>query len=119
METKFIKFAVETRFTRLGVETTPGTEERYPAVPRPLTVEATWVSRYVVETKLVRFAVETRFTKFWVETKLFRLAVDTKLTKLAVETKLARLGVETTPGTEERYPAVPRPLTVDANWVSR
>jgi hypothetical protein len=71
----------------------------YPEVPRPLTVDATWVSRYAVETKLFRFAVETRFTKFWVETKLFRLAVDTKFTKLAVETKLARLGVETTPET--------------------
>jgi hypothetical protein len=86
--------AVETKLRRLGVETTPGTEERYPAVPRPLTVEATWVSKYVVETKLARFAVETRLVKLAVETKLFKLAVETKLIKLAVETKLVRLGVE-------------------------
>jgi hypothetical protein len=55
VDTKLIKLAVETKLIRLGVETTPGTEERYPAVPRPLTVEATWVSRYVVETKFTRF----------------------------------------------------------------
>jgi hypothetical protein len=101
---------VETKFSRLGVETTPGTEERYPAVPRPLTVEATWVSRYVVDTKFVKLAVETKFTRFWVETKF---------TRFCVETKLIKFGVETTPGTEERYPAVPRPLTVEATWVSR
>jgi hypothetical protein len=71
--------------------------ETYPAVPNPVTVEASCVSRKVVDTKLVRLAVETRFTK------------------LAVETKLARLGVETTPETLETYPDVPNPLTVDAN----
>jgi hypothetical protein len=97
VETKFIKFCVETKLRRLGVETTPGTEERYPAVPRPLTVDATWVSRYVVETKFRRFAVDTKFVK------------------LAVETKLRRLGVETTPriDAELTYPAVPSPATVD------
>jgi hypothetical protein len=60
------------------VETTPGTDERYPAVPRPLTVEATWVSRYVVETKFVRFAVDTKLIKLAVETKLVRLGVEIK-----------------------------------------
>ncbi len=63
---------------RLGVETTPGTEERYPAVPRPLTVDATWVSRYVVDTKLTKFCVETKFIKLAVETKLVRLGTEMK-----------------------------------------
>jgi hypothetical protein len=45
--------------------------------------------------------------------------VDTKLFRFAVDTKLRRLGVETTPATLEIYPEVPRPLTVDASWVSR
>ncbi len=54
---------------RLGVETTPGTEERYPAVPRPLTVDATWVSRYVVDTKFIKLAVETKLVKLGVEMK--------------------------------------------------
>ena len=72
------KLAVETKLRRLGVETTPGTEERYPAVPRPLIVEATWVSKYVVETKLIKLAVETKLIKFAVETKLVRLGVEIK-----------------------------------------
>jgi hypothetical protein len=76
VETKFIKFCVETKLRRLGVETTPGTEERYPAVPRPLTVDAIWVSRYVVDTKLRRFAVETKFIKLAVETRLVRFGVE-------------------------------------------
>jgi hypothetical protein len=116
VETKFIKLAVETKLRRLGVETTPGTEERYPAVPRPLTVEATWVSRYVVETKLAKLAVETRLVRLAVEIKFVRFAVDTKFIKLAVETKFIKLAVETTPGTDERYPAVPNPLTVDVRF---
>ena len=69
---------METKLIRLGVETTPGTEERYPAVPRPLTVEATWVSRYVVDTKLTKFCVETKFIKLAVETKLVRLGTEMK-----------------------------------------
>ena len=44
---------------KLAVETTPVMEETYPEVPRPLTVEASWVSRKVVETKLAKLAVET------------------------------------------------------------
>ena len=45
-----------------------------------------------------------------------RLAVETKFVRFAVETKLSKLAVETTPGTEERYPAVPNPLTVDVRF---
>ena len=89
----------------MAVETTPVILETYPEVPRPLTVEAIWVSRKVVETKLARLAVETWLTK---------LAVETKLTRLAVETKFARFAVETTPVILETYPEVPRPLTVEA-----
>ena len=44
---------------KLAVETTPVIEETYPEVPNPLTVEANWVSKKVVETKLARLAVET------------------------------------------------------------
>jgi hypothetical protein len=40
-----MRFAVETKFIKLGVETTPVILEIYPDVPNPLTVEATWVSR--------------------------------------------------------------------------
>jgi len=40
VDTKLVKFAVETKLRRLGVETTPETLEIYPEVPRPLTVEA-------------------------------------------------------------------------------
>ena len=45
MDTKLFRFAVDTKFSKLGVETTPETLEIYPEVPRPLTVEASWVSR--------------------------------------------------------------------------
>jgi hypothetical protein len=45
VETRFIKLAVETKLRRLGVETTPATLEIYPEVPRPLTVDASCVSR--------------------------------------------------------------------------
>jgi hypothetical protein len=48
-------------------------------------VEATWVSKYVVETKL---------TKFCVDTKLRRFCVDTRFIKLGVETIPVRLGME-------------------------
>ena len=44
---------------KLVVETTPVMLETYPEVPRPLTVEANWVSRKVVETRLAKLAVET------------------------------------------------------------
>ena len=32
----------------------------YPAVPKPTTVEPSWVARYVVDTKSERFAVDTK-----------------------------------------------------------
>ena len=69
-----------------------------------------------VETRLVKLAVETKFVRLAVETRLVKLAVDTKLVRLAVETKLARLGVETTPETDEIYPIVPKPVTVDVRF---
>ena len=42
VETKFTRFAVETKFTKLAVETIEPKNivERYPAVPRPITVDA-------------------------------------------------------------------------------
>jgi hypothetical protein len=72
--------------------------------------------RLAVETRLVKLAVETKFVRLAVETRLVKLAVDTKLVRLAVETKLARLGVETTPETDEIYPIVPKPVTVDVRF---
>ena len=87
--------------SKFAVETIPVILETYPEVPRPLTVEANCVSRKVVETRFAKLAVETR------------------LTRLAVETRFARLAVETTPVILETYPEVPRPLTVEANCVSR
>ena len=40
------------------METTPGTLERYPAVPRPLTVDTRELLRNEVETKLSKLGVE-------------------------------------------------------------
>ena len=42
-------------------------------------------------------------------TRFARLAVETKLAKLAVDTKFPRFAAVTL----DRYPAVPRPITVD------
>ena len=41
MEIRPVRFAVDTRFTRFAVETTEfqSIVEKYPAVPRPITVE--------------------------------------------------------------------------------
>jgi len=50
-----------------------------------------------------RFAVDTKDTRFAVETKPAKFPVDTKLERLI----------------EERYPAVPRPITVDPSCVAR
>jgi len=50
----------------------------YPEVPRPMTVDASWVFKKLVETKLVKLAVETKFIKLAVETKLVRLGVEIK-----------------------------------------
>ena len=65
--------------------------------------------------------VDTKFAKLAVDTKLARFAVDTKFAKLAVDTKLARLCVLTI-GPKlivERYPVVPRPITVEPSCVAR
>jgi hypothetical protein len=70
--------------------------DKYPAEPRPITVEPSWVAKYDVLIKLTRFALETKLAKLAVETKLAKLAVETKLAKLAVETRLAKFAVLTT-----------------------
>ena len=88
------------------------------------------MARYEVLTKFARLAVEiwpaklavdTKFTRFAVDTKFARFAVETKLAKFAVETRFARLPVLTTgPSTRvERYPAVPRPITVEPSCVAK
>ena len=84
----------------------PLTEEIYPDVANPLTVEASWVSKKDVLTK---------FNKLGLETKLRRLGVETKLNKLGLEINPNKLGVEMKPLTDDTYPEVARPLTVDAN----
>jgi hypothetical protein len=113
-------------------------EEINPTVPRPITVEFNW---------LVRYDVDTKFNKLGVETKpgWLRVAVDTKLRRLGVETRFKRLGTEinrwideanswgsmklltnlSNPATvetsweEEMNPTVPRPITVEFNWLVR
>jgi hypothetical protein len=80
--------------------------ERYPAVPRPASVDANVVSRYEVLTNRDKLAVLTRLARF------------------AVEVKFAKLAVLTTPPIVmfppvEIYPAVPRPITVDVRSFTR
>ena len=55
VETKFAKFAVEIWFAKFAVLTSEPrtTVERYPAVPRPITV-------------LVRFACTSAVGEFWI-----------------------------------------------------
>ena len=63
-------------------------------------------------------AVETRLVKLAVDTKLVKLAVETRLAKFAVETRFVRFAVLINPFiTEDKYPAVPRPITVDVRFV--
>jgi hypothetical protein len=63
-------------------------------------------------------AVETRFAKFAVETRFAKFAVETRFAKFAVETRRAKFAVLTRPNPPmfvsalERYPTVPRPITV-------
>ena len=57
MLTKFVRFAVLTKFARFAVLTCPFKfavlinppgrikEDKYPTVPRPITVEATWLAK--------------------------------------------------------------------------
>ena len=68
-------------------------------------------------TIFARLAVEIRFTKLAVLVRSARLAVETNLARFAVETKLAKLAVLATDpqGIVERYPIVPRPITVEAS----
>ena len=63
---------------------------------------------------MARLAVEIRLARLAVLIRLARLAVLTKLARLAVEIKSARLAVLTSEPktTVERYPTVPRPITV-------
>ena len=59
MDTKeLLKNEVETKFNKLADETTPGTLERYPALPRPLTVDTKELLRKEVETRLAKLGVE-------------------------------------------------------------
>jgi hypothetical protein len=53
-----------------------------------------------------------------VETRLKRLGLETKLNKLGVDTRLKRFAVDTSPIREadERYPALPNPVTVDCRF---
>ena len=83
--------------------------ERYPTVPKPMTVEPSCVWRYDVDTSVAKLAVETRFAKFAVETRFAKFAVLTKLAKLAV---LTRPNPPMFVSALERYPTVPKPMTV-------
>jgi hypothetical protein len=58
--------------------------DRYPADPRPTTVEPICVVRYVVDTKVARFAVDTKLVRFAVDIKFARFAVEICPDKLAV-----------------------------------
>ena len=96
VETKLIKFAVETKLRRLGTEIKGRIEE----------------ANSFGSIKLLMYCSRPRVVerRFWVEIKFKRFGV---------ETKFVRLAVETTPVILETYPEVPRPPTVEANWVSR
>jgi hypothetical protein len=63
----------------------PLTEETYPEAPRPLTVDANWVSRKDVLTKFNKLGLEIRLNKFGDDTKVNKLGVDTNPSKLGVE----------------------------------
>jgi hypothetical protein len=83
--------------------------ERYPTVPKPMTVEPSCVWRYDVDTSVAKLAVETRFAKFAVETRFAKFAVETRRAKFAV---LTRPNPPMFVSALERYPTVPRPITV-------
>jgi hypothetical protein len=65
-------------FSSPAVVETRESEEIYPEVPRPVTVEARRVSKNPVETKFTKLGVETRFKRFGVDTKFKRFAVETR-----------------------------------------
>jgi hypothetical protein len=53
---------VETKDVRFAVETKPpiaGSVDKYPALPRPITVDVSCEARKLVETRFAKFAVET------------------------------------------------------------
>ena len=103
--------AVETKLARFAVETNPpiaGNVERYPRVPRPITVEVSCEAKYVVDTKFDKFAVETKEARLAVEIWEAKFAVETRLARLAVDTKFTRFALEI-------YPTEPKPITVDVN----
>ena len=92
----------------------------------------TKVARLAVDTKFAKFAVEIRFAKFAVEIRFARLAVEIRFAKFAVETRFAKFAVETkfvrlavliNPFgivafvAEDKYPTVPRPITVLVRFV--
>ena len=88
METReLLKKEVETKFAKLAVETTPGTLDRYPAVPSPITVDTRELLKKEVETTpgiLERYPAVPRPT-----------TVDTReLLKNEVETRFCRFGDE-------------------------
>jgi hypothetical protein len=62
-----------------------------------------------VDTSVAKFAVETRFAKFAVETRFAKFAVETRRAKFAV---LTRPNPPMFVSALERYPTVPRPITV-------
>ena len=143
VDTKLVRFAVDTRFAILAVEIIdPKTiEEKYPAVPSPITVEPICVARKLVltnpdklavdtrpvrlavETRPVRLAVDTRLVRFAVDMRFVRFAVDTRFVRLAVETRFARFAVDTRPPgitvavALDKYPTVPKPMTVLTKFV--
>ena len=79
--------------------------------------------KFAVDTKFAKFAVETKFAKFAVEIRFARLAVEIRFAKFAVDTKLVRLAVLINPFgivafvAEDKYPTVPRPITVLVRFV--
>ena len=80
-------------------------------------------AKFAVETKLIKLAVETKLIKLAVETKFAKFAVEIRFAKFAVETKLVRLAVLINPFgivafvAEDKYPTVPRPITVLVRFV--
>ena len=69
-------------------------EDKYPTVPKPITVDVSALSKNEVLTKSARFAVETNPTKLAVEIK--------------PSGRIAAVA-------DDKYPTVPKPIIVDVN----
>ena len=110
METKPARLAVLIRPPGIIVAVTL---DRYPTVPRPITVDITALFSADVLTRPAKLAVDIRLAKFAVDTKFVKLAVDTKFVKLAVDTNPPYAGIL------DRYPIVPRPITVLVSCVAK